>query len=349
MRKSLIVTSLSLFALLIASCTTSTPSKKKRSSGGLTSNTTVTSSSEDDSSATKSSGGGTTQSSSGTTTSSTTGQTTTSSGGGDIGFPTYPNHDGDTYYSSIDSTESGNTLLTALRTLNLSRRQSTVGYSSMGTSPSGQFKYTDYDPSSTVKYDINGQPYGTRISSFYTYTSATSWNREHVWPNSHGGGKKGTAGSPYPDQDIHMPRPTISSENSNRGNSYFVEGMCHTANGWDPVTAGYNANSRGEAARITFYCVLVNSKLTIGPFNINTELTGTDPVTGQAYKKGCTMGNIETLLKWNRDYAVTDREKNRNEGAEYLQGNRNAFVDHPEYACKIWGGVNSTTRSICGM
>ena len=259
-------------------------------------------------------------------------------------FATYTNGDAATYYNSIDSTQSGNTLLTALRTLNLSKRKSTVGYDSMGTTPSGQFKYTDYDPN-YVQYDSNDQPYGTKISSFYTYTSATSWNREHVWPNSHGGGSKGDAGSPYVDQDIHMPRPTISSENSSRGNSFFVEGMNHSSNGWDPYTAGYSAESRGEAARITFYCTLVNSKLILAPNN--TTPSGTDSVTGQSYGSGHTMGNLETLLKWNINYAVTQREKNRNEGAEYLQGNRNAFVDHPEYACKIWGNVNSTTKSLC--
>ena len=259
-------------------------------------------------------------------------------------FATYTNGDATTYYNSIDSTQSGNTLLTALRTLNLSKRQSTVGYSSMGTTPSGQFKYTDYDPD-YVEYDSNGQPYGTRISSFYTYTSATSWNREHVWPNSHGGGSGGDAGTPYPDADIHMPRPTISSENSSRGNSFFVEGMNHSSNGWDPATAGYSAQSRGEAARITFYCTLVNEKLILAPNN--TTPSGTDSVTGQSYGSGHTMGNLETLIKWNINYPVTQREKNRNEGAEYLQGNRNAFVDHPEYACKIWGNVNSTIKNMC--
>ena len=259
-------------------------------------------------------------------------------------FATYTNGDAETYYNSLDLTKTGNDFLKDLRSLNLSKRKSTVGYSSMGTDPSGQYKYTDYD-SNTVKYDSNGQPYGTRISSFYTYTSATSWNREHVWPNSHGGGKGGDAGTPYPDADIHMPRPTISSENSSRGNSFFVEGMNHNSNGWDPYTAGYSAESRGEAARITFYCTLVNSKLILAPNN--TTPSGTDPITGQSYGSGHTMGNLETLIKWTINHPVTQRERNRNEGAEYLQGNRNPFVDHPEYACRIWGNANSTVKNMC--
>ena len=259
-------------------------------------------------------------------------------------FATYTNGDAETYYNSLDLTKTGNDFLKDLRSLNLSKRKSTVGYSSMGTDPSGQYKYTDYD-SNTVKYDSNGQPYGTKISSFYTYTSATGWNREHVWPNSHGGGSKGDAGSPYPDADIHMPRPTISSENSSRGNSFFVEGMNHSSNGWDPYTAGYSAESRGEAARITFYCTLVNSKLILAPNN--TTPSGTDPITGQSYGSGHTMGNLETLIKWTINHPVTQRERNRNEGAEYLQGNRNPFVDHPEFACRIWGNANSTVKNLC--
>lgn len=283
-----------------------------------------------------------------TSSSSSSDDNSSSNGGSSSSTPSGEYYDG--YYSTISKDWTGKTLLDALRTLNLSKRKSTVGYSNMGTSPSGQFKYTDYDPN-YVQYDSNGQPYGTKISSFYTYTSATSWNREHVWPNSHGGGSGGDAGSPYPDADIHMPRPTISSENSNRGNSFYVEGMCHTSNGWDPKTAGYNENSRGESVRIVFYCMTVNSKLNLIPYNIASAAPSgyKDPITNISAGSGHSMGNLITLLKWNRDYEVTQRENNRNNGAEYLQGNRNAFVDHPEFACKIWGTVNDETKSICGL
>lgn len=249
----------------------------------------------------------------------------------------YENHDADTYYVGISGSATGNDLLSSLRTLNLGKRRKLVGYNGMGTKPSGDFKYTDYDPN-YVQYDANQQPYGTRISSFYTYTSATSWNREHVWPDSHGGGKV--------EADIHMTRPTISSENSSRGNSFFVEGKNHSSNGWDPKTAGYSEQSRGEAARIVFYCLTASSQLCLSPTD-TAPSGGKDPITGLTYGTGNTMGNLETLIKWNLNYPVTQREKNRNEGAEYLQGNRNAFVDHPEYVCRIWGNVNDTTRALC--
>lgn len=243
------------------------------------------------------------------------------------------------YYDTISNSLSGNELLTKLRTLNLDKRKSTVGYSSMGTDPSGYYKYTDYDPK-YVQYNSDGQPYGTQILSFYSGISCDSWNREHVWPNSRGGGSGGSAGDPHPDADIFMPRPTISAENSNRGNSKYVENVVSTTAGWDPVAAfgstiGVYPGIRGECARIIFYCMTVNANLVLD-----------DTATGGT--TGVTMGKLSDLLKWNRDNPVNDREIRRQSGGQYLQKNRNAFVDHPEYACKIWGNYNDATREICG-
>lgn len=247
----------------------------------------------------------------------------------------------DYYPSSLDSL-TGDALLTQLRTLNLSKRTSEAGYSAMGISTSSNprqspFMYTDYDPS-TVTYDNNGQPYGTKILSFYSGSSVTSWNKEHVWPASRlTGGRNGN----IVDDDIYMPRPTINAENSDRGNSVFYEGMCHTSNGWDPVQAfevvnpsiGTYNNIRGECARIIFYAMTVDSTLVLN------EKTSND---------GNNMGRLSDLLKWNLQNSVNDREIRRQSGGQYLQGNRNAFVDHPEYACKIWGNTNNATKAACG-
>ena len=242
---------------------------------------------------------------------------------------TYTNGDGATYYNGISSTLTGESLLTALRSLNSQKRKSTVGYSAMGTDPSGKFKYTDYDPA-TVKYDENGQPYGTSIISFYSGNSTNSFNREHVWPNTHGGN--------LVEADIHMPRPTIPSENGSRGHSFYIEGMKSKNNtGWDPAMESFGEESyRGDSARIIFYSMVASSQLTL-----------TDDKSRSSLTKNTEMGIISDMLKWNLNYPVLQREKNRNEGAEYLQGNRNPFIDHPEYACKIWGNTNDATKAIC--
>ncbi len=234
------------------------------------------------------------------------------------------------YYSSISSSDSGTTLLSKLQSLNSSKRKKTMGYSSMGTSASSSpYIYTDYVLGSTTK-DSNGQVYGSTIASFYTKTSATSWNREHMWPNSRGGSAV--------EGDILHTRPTISSENSSRGNSFYVEGMNHNSNGWDPYTAGYEEWVRGECARTILYCVVANSS-----FSLSDASAISSGQTGYT----STMGDMDTLIKWHFKYTPNQYEMNRNNGAEYLQGNRNPFVDHPEYVAKIWSNFNSNVSSLC--
>ena len=56
------------------------------------------------------------------------------------------------------------------------------------------------------------------IVSFYSGKAVKGYsgmNKEHTWPNSHGGNKI--------ENDPHMVRPTIKAENSSRGNEYFAE------------------------------------------------------------------------------------------------------------------------------
>lgn len=245
-------------------------------------------------------------------------------------FATYTNGDADTYYQGISTTKTDTALLTELRSLNSLRRKSTVGYDSMGTSASGSFKYTDYNPA-TVKYDNNNQPYGTKVLSFYSGTSTNGFNREHTWPKSHGGN--------LIEADIHMTRPTISSENGSRGNSFYVEGMCSQSNGWDPAEEDFGDETyRGDAARIIFYGCVASSQLSLIDESYHSTSNN---------NRDNLMGKLSDLIKWHLNYAPLQREKNRNEGAEYLQGNRNPFIDHPEYVCRVWGNTNATTKALC--
>jgi len=237
-----------------------------------------------------------------------------------------------TYYADIDGTQSGETLLASLRTLNLAKRHTEVGYENMP----GKYKYTDYDPAH-VKWDSNGIPYAGQILSFYSGKSVLTYDREHVWPASRlPGGREGN----IVDDDIFMPRPTSSEENQARGNSVYMTGMNDERNGWDPVTAfkhniGVYDGVRGECARIIFYCLTVDERC---------ELKD-----DSSYQSGTTvhMGMISDLMEWACENPVNLREKRRQVGGQFLQGNRNAFVDHPEYACKIWGSKTSRTRTAC--
>ena len=228
------------------------------------------------------------------------------------------------YYDGISDEKSGTSLLNDLRSLNKSKKKRDVGYKAALSSPAKGFYVTDGDAKKMT------------ITTFYsgrTNKGTSGLNREHVWPNSHGGN--------LVENDIHMIRPTLDAENGSRGNSFYVEGMCDGSNGWDPAEEEFgDATYRGDAARIIFYCVVANSALSLIDENYHAT-TNANPDN--------KMGKLSDLLKWNLQYKVLDREQKRNNGAESLQGNRNPFVDHPEYACKIWGTYNANTKRVCGI
>ena len=94
----------------------------------------------------------------------------------------WTNSDFGNYYEGIDFSNNS-TLLSQLQKLNSKKRTSTVSYAGMRT----KFIYTDYDPKNP----------SSKLLDFYshesfdkTWDSGTTWNREHVWPNSRGGNLK---------------------------------------------------------------------------------------------------------------------------------------------------------------
>lgn len=217
------------------------------------------------------------------------------------------------YYTNLNSSSTGTTLLTSLQSINSTKRKTTVGYSSMWN----YYGKTDYDPNDKSKY-----------IAFYKGTTHEKglMNKEHVWPDSRGGNTI--------EGDIHIIRPTLRKDNSSRGNSFYVEDKNSTSGGWDPKAAGMNENYRGQAARIVFYGVIANKSLKLVDTNDDSPSNN-------------SMGKLSDLLKWNLQYPVQAEEIRRNNGIESIQGNRNPFIDNPSFACSIWGSTNATTKQIC--
>lgn len=165
-------------------------------------------------------------------------------------------------------------------------------------------------------------------------TQNNSWNREHIWPKSHG----------FPDQDdiaytdVHNLKPADRSVNTSRGTKdYDFGGQQHA----EAINCLVDSDSweapdsvKGDIARIIFYMVVRYDPGFDHQNNIfDLELVdyttpgNTNPI----------FGKLSSLIQWHHSDPVDDYEKNRNEVIFGFQGNRNPFIDHPSLVSFIWG------------
>ena len=164
-----------------------------------------------------------------------------------------------------------------------------------------------------------------KLSLIYTSYTATmsqwnGWNREHVWPKSLGGDTTSGGGA-----DLHHIRPSDAVVNSTRGNKKYGY-----ANGGKQVygsnpASGYLGGSygtyfepldevKGDVARICLY-VYVRWGSDWGATSITK-----------------VFQSVDVLLEWCEMDPVDTWEMGRNEVVQDIQGNRNVFIDYPEYA-----------------
>ena len=166
------------------------------------------------------------------------------------------------------------------------------------------------------------------IYTSYTATQSqwNGWNREHVWPQSLGGGNTSGGGA-----DLHHVRPSDASVNSSRGNKKYGNVDGGTAKYGNNPATGYLGGHydstyfepldevKGDVARICLYVwVRWGSSW------------GADSVTE-------VFQSIDVLLEWCELDPVDTWEMGRNEVVQDIQGNRNVFIDYPEYAWLIFG------------
>ncbi|UOQ43891.1 endonuclease [Halobacillus salinarum] len=188
-------------------------------------------------------------------------------------------------------------------------------------------RHTDEDPANTSNVVLL---YSGRSQSKYTNGGGVDeWNREHVWAKSHG--DFGTAMGPG--TDLHHLRPTDVTVNSSRGNLDFDDGgsavseapgTYSDSDSWEP-----RDEVKGDVARMIFYMAVRYE----GEHSGEPDLEISDYVN----TSGAHLGRLSTLLEWNEEDPVSDFERNRNNIIyDDYQGNRNPFVDHPEYADMIW-------------
>ncbi|MEE4256993.1 MAG: endonuclease [Bacteroidales bacterium] len=159
------------------------------------------------------------------------------------------------------------------------------------------------------------------------------WNREHVWAKSHGD----FGNTPPCGTDAHMIRPTDVSVNAARGNKDFDEGgqqhseateCYYTTYTWEPRDA-----VKGDVARMILY-MDVRYEGTSGELDLTVvDAVNTSPAPEH--------GRLSTLLEWHEQDPPDAFEINRNEVVYSYQGNRNPFIDHPEFVANIWAPAAS--------
>lgn len=168
------------------------------------------------------------------------------------------------------------------------------------------------------------------------YDNGNGWSREHIWAKSHGFPSE----SQDAYRDAHHLRPCDISVNSARGTKDFDNGgtphseatECNTdSDSWEPRPA-----VKGDIARMMFYMATRYEGENGDPDLELVDYTGTS--TDTPY-----FGKLSTLIQWNEEDPVDDFESNRNEVVYSYQGNRNPFVDHPEFVDAIY---NPTSTGI---
>lgn len=190
-------------------------------------------------------------------------------------------------------------------------------------------EYTDEDPNNPnnvlLIYSQISIDEDSKCSA--TCPSTSSWNREHVWPKSHGGFDTGDIEG----TDLHHIRPSLTIVNSTRGNLDFDDGGSLVSNTSDSF---YDSDSfeppedvKGDIARMVFY-MAVRYEGDSGELDLELN----DLVNnGGAY-----LGRLSVLLLWHIQDPVDDYERTRNDRIYEIQGNRNPFIDHPEFVYLIW-------------
>lgn len=266
------------------------------------------------------------------------------------------------YYGSVDATNA-----TTLRaTLNpVIRGHTCYFYSGAGTSVWTILEDADQAPGAGNENKVL-DVYKNAIYNKGTdragvnNNAATSFNREHTWPNSHGFNDVTTAtgngGTQYPYcpyTDTHMLYLSNVAYNSSRGNSYYdncpgcseLQTTVNFGIGGPGFPNRFDADKfetwdsrKGDMARAVLYMDIryeggTHPVTGISEPNLivtdNTALITTTP-SGQIVATGY-MGKLSTLIAWHLADPPTDAERARNDKIFGYQNNRNPFIDHPEW------------------
>ena len=262
---------------------------------------------------------------------------------------------GSNYYDGIGN-ETCDALKTAL--FNLIDGHTTVSYNSLWTHYQTTDDHLNDAGTEVIVWDMySDNPSGSENEFTFvaeqcgTYQSeGNCYNREHTFPKSWWGGS--TSVPQY--TDLFTVLPADGWINGVRNNNPYGEVQSGTetqitnngsALGSSSTSIpGYSASVfepidayKGDLARGYFYMATRYENGIASWENNTTESNAV--LDGTAYPV-YEQWMIDMLLTWHNNDPVDLKEIERNEAVYGIQGNRNPFIDHPEYAALIWTSCN---------
>jgi len=255
------------------------------------------------------------------------------------------------YYSSIGN-ETCETLKTAL--YDLIKGHTVVDYGDLWTHYQTTDDHLNDAGTQTIVWDMySDNPSGSENEFTFGSDQCGSYNgegqcynREHSFPKSWWGGS--TSADQY--TDLFVVIPTDGWVNGIRGNFPYSEVQSGTethitnngsARGNSSITIpGYSGlvfepidEYKGDLARGYFYMATRYENQIAGWQNNSSQSDAV--LDGTAYP-AFEQWQLDLLISWHNADPVDTKELDRNEDIFNIQGNRNPFIDHPEYVNLIW-------------
>lgn len=174
-------------------------------------------------------------------------------------------------------------------------------------------------------------------------SEADCYNREHSFPRSWFGGAVEPMNS-----DIHHIFASDGFVNSKRssypygnvGSASFTStngsklGSAAAGSGYSGVVFEPIDEFKGDVARAYFYMATRYQNQLASWQNNSTEANAAlNGSTSQVFESWL----LQVLKQWHQLDPVSQKERDRNDAAYQYQGNRNPFIDHPQFVSAIWG------------
>ncbi|TMP87390.1 endonuclease I [Pseudoalteromonas ruthenica] len=253
----------------------------------------------------------------------------------------------DGYYSSASGL-SGYALKTELH--NLISNHANQGYGAIWGFYDQYARDSYYENDNSILDRYSERPSSTDSHSFISINDQCGsysregdcYNREHSFPKSWFGGKVEPMNS-----DVHHIFASDGYVNAKRGSYPFGEvgSASYTSSNGSKLGAarsglGYSGTVfepidefKGDFARAHFYMATRYQDRIAGWKNNSTY--GSAVLDGSSNQVFSSWA-LTMLLQWHQQDPVSQAEIDRNNGAYNHQGNRNPYIDHPEFAALIW-------------